>query len=51
MFKPNPQIIQRVTCSACNGHGIVFDNPCITCETKGFVQYEEEIAVRVEEQL
>ena len=50
MFKPNPQIIQQVVCSTCHGKGIMFEQPCRVCQTKGFVQYTEQIAVRLEEQ-
>ena len=50
MFKPNPQIIQQVMCSTCHGQGISFDQPCQICQTKGFKQHTEQIAVRLEEQ-
>ena len=50
MFKPNPQIIQQVMCSTCHGKGIMFEQPCRICQTKGFVQHTEQVTVRVEEQ-
>ena len=49
MFKPNPTIIQQVMCSSCHGQGVRFTNPCMTCQTNGFVQKIEEITMKIEE--
>ena len=50
MFKPEPQIIQQIVCSTCHGQGIIFDNPCSICQTKGFVQMQEQVVVKLEQQ-
>jgi len=49
MFRPNPSIIQQVVCSSCDGRGVLFENPCNTCQTHGFVQKIEEITMKIEE--
>jgi len=49
MFRPNPSVIQQITCSACHGNGVLFNKPCQTCQTNGFVQHIEQITIKIEE--
>ena len=50
MIRPNPSIIQQITCSACHGNGVLFDRPCQTCQTNGFVQHIEQITIKIKEE-
>tara|TARA_R110000824_G_scaffold11663_3_gene51119 strand:+ start:3408 stop:4022 length:615 start_codon:yes stop_codon:yes gene_type:complete len=48
--KPNPNSIQQITCPSCYGKGLLFEEPCETCQTKGFVQETEQITIKIEQQ-
>ena len=48
-IKHAPFVIQTMPCNACAGQGITFNNPCRPCSTRGFVQIEDKVVVKIEE--
>jgi len=50
VVKPNPYVVQQVTCAFCKGRGNIFDNPCKPCATDGYTQIKDSVVIRVEEE-
>jgi len=48
-IKPAPFFIQHIPCQGCGAAGILFDNPCRRCGTNGFIQVQDRVAVKIEE--
>jgi DnaJ-class molecular chaperone len=49
VVKPNPYVVQHVTCAFCKGKGEIFDNPCSDCKCNGYIQVEDSVVIKVEE--
>jgi len=49
-IKPTPFFIQQIPCQGCQGAGILFDNPCGGCGTSGFMQVQDRVMVKIEEE-
>ena len=49
-IKPAPFLIQQIPCQGCRGAGILFDNPCRSCGANGFVQVQDRVMVKIEEE-
>jgi len=49
-LRPNPFIVQQATCPFCSGRGITFIKPCKSCNTNGYVQVQDRVVIRIEEE-
>jgi len=49
-IKPLPFLVQHISCQSCYGAGITFDDPCRPCATQGYVQVEDKVVVKIEEE-
>tara|TARA_A100001515_G_C4542390_1_gene200633 strand:+ start:340 stop:966 length:627 start_codon:yes stop_codon:yes gene_type:complete len=50
VVKHSPLFVQTIPCQFCRGQGIVFTNPCRPCATRGFVQVEDKVVVKIEQE-
>jgi molecular chaperone DnaJ len=48
-IKPAPFFTQHIPCQVCRGSGILFDDPCRSCDTDGFIQVQDRVVVKIEE--
>tara|TARA_Y100000310_G_scaffold251346_1_gene257816 strand:- start:647 stop:1273 length:627 start_codon:yes stop_codon:yes gene_type:complete len=49
-IKPTPFFIQQIPCQGCHAAGILFDNPCRSCGTSGFIQVQDRVMIKIEEE-
>lgn len=49
VVKPAPFFVQHIPCQVCGGQGITFVNPCRPCGTRGFIQIQDRVVVKIEE--
>jgi molecular chaperone DnaJ len=49
-IKHAPFLVQTVVCNACRGHGVLYDKPCHPCGTRGFVQIQDKVIVKISEE-
>jgi len=49
-IKPLPFMVQHIPCQSCYGAGVAFDDPCRPCATQGYVQVEDKVVVKIEEE-
>ena len=42
-------VIQQMTCGSCKGRGVLWNTPCQSCQTNGYVQHTEQIKVKIGE--
>ena len=49
-IKPAPFFVQHIQCPSCVGQGVTFTSPCHPCSTRGFVQIEDKVVVKIEEE-
>ena len=48
--KPAPFFVQHIPCQTCRGAGILFNNPCGSCATNGFVQVQDKVTIEIKEE-
>ena len=49
-IRPNAFMVQQATCPFCNGRGATYENPCSMCKTNGYVQIQDRVTIKIEEQ-
>jgi len=49
-IRPAAFFVQQVTCRACGGRAFSFEKPCRTCSTRGYIQVQDRVTVKIGEE-
>ena len=50
VVRPAPFFTQQIPCQVCAGKGTIFDDPCHPCSTRGYVQVQDRVKIKIEEE-